>query len=99
MSIPCYCRGGEEEDGLPGYETSPDLALVALLTLMSSFPARRSAAVAQSIVTHLRVVSADERLDGILRGCAAQLVSNWEALTVLSQPGPEPLAPSTRVVN
>jgi len=99
MSIPCYCRGGEEEDGLPGYEASPDLALVALLTLMSSFPARRSAAVAQSIVTHLRVVSADERLDGILRGCAAQLVSNWEALTVLSQPGPEPLAPSTRVVN
>jgi hypothetical protein len=99
MSIPCYCRGGEEEDGLPAYETSPDLALAALLTLMSSFPARRSAAVAQSIVTHLRVVSADERLDGILRGCAAQLVGSWEALTVLSQPEPEPLVPSARVIN
>lgn len=99
MSIPCYCQGENEEDGLPAYETSPDLALAALLTLMSSFPAQRSAAVAQSIVTHLRVVSADERLDGILRGCAAQLVNNWEALILLSQPGPEPLVPSARVIN
>lgn len=98
MSAPCFCVAGEE-DGLPGYETSPDLALAALLTLMSSFPARRSPAVAQSIAAHLRVVSADVRLDSVLRGCAAQLVGNWEALTVLSQPAPEPLVQSGRIIN
>lgn len=93
MSDPCDCFGEDgDESLLPAYESSPELALAALLSLMTSFPARRSPAVARSIISHLQVVSADPRLDGLLRDCAAQLMCNWQALELLSLPVAGPLA-------
>ncbi len=92
------CPEGDEES-LPEYDSSPELALAALLTLMTSFPARRSPALAGSIVAHLRVVSQDGRLDGVLRECAEQLMSNWETLEVLSGARIGPTAESLRAVN
>lgn len=48
MSDPCDCFGCEEEGhSLPAYESTPELALAALLSLMTRFPARRSPAVAR----------------------------------------------------
>lgn len=92
MSDPCDCFGCEEEGPTPPvYETTPDLALAALLSLMTSFPARRSPAVARSVIAHLRVVSGDPRLDGLLRDCAAQLVGHWQALELLALPVGGPL--------
>lgn len=92
MSDPCDCFGCEEEGpSLPAYESTPELALAALLSLMTSFPTRRSPAVARSVIAHLRVVSGDPRLDGLLRDCAAQLVGHWQALELLALPVGGPL--------
>lgn len=99
MSAPCCCPSGREENSLPEYESCPELALAALLTLMTSFPARRSPALARSVLAHLRVVSQDGRLDGILRECASQLMASWEALEVLSESGAGPLSEQVRIIN
>ena len=93
-----FCPDGDGES-LPEYDSSPELALAALLTLMTNFPARCSPALARSIVAHLRVVSQDGRLDGVLRECAEQLMSNWEALEVLSGARIGPMAEPLRAVN
>lgn len=99
MSSFCTSCPDSDDGALPEYESSPELALAALLTLMTGFPTRRSPAVARSIVAHLRVVSQDGRLDGVLRECAEQLMSNWEALEVLSDSRVGPVAEPLRVVN
>lgn len=96
MSDPCDCFGCEEEGRSPPvYETTPELALAALLSLMTCFPARRSPAVARSVISHLQVVSGDPRLDGLLRDCAAQLVGQWQALELLALPVAGPLTVAT----
>jgi|GEM_PF-5449411 len=74
------------------YPTRPDLALVSLMQMMSRFPSRPSAAIAGSILEHLRMVAADERLAPELRQCARRLVDDWAAFEQLSQPGPARLA-------
>ena len=68
----------------PEYRMQPELALAALLYLLSSFPARHSPAVAQAILDHLRLVEADARIAPCLRDCAARLVDDWEGYAVLS---------------
>jgi hypothetical protein len=85
MNLPCcQLERGEEGEALPVYEASPELAMAALLSLMSRFPVRRSLAVAQSIVSHLKVISRDERVNAPLRERAAYLVCEWEAMAVLA---------------
>ena len=55
------------------------LALVALLTLITSYPDHPTPAIARAIVAHLQVVSRDERHDVELSRCVAELVSKWDA--------------------
>lgn len=59
------------------YAQRPELALVALMTMMSAFPGRPSPAIAGSIVAHLRDVAADERLPPVLQSCAIELLGVW----------------------
>lgn len=89
MSAPCDCGSRHHEDQPPRYECSPELALAALLTLLTAFPARRTEAVAGSIVSHLKVVGEDARFDPLLRDCARSLLPEWEAFQALSASGPE----------
>jgi hypothetical protein len=99
MSHACRSCAEGDDELLPEYDSSPELALAALLTLMTSFPARRSPALARSILAHLRVVSQDGRLDAVLRVCADQLMSNWEAFEVLTVAGTGSLAESLPTIN
>ncbi len=69
------------------YDTQPELAVVAVMQLMSRFPARRSPALARAIVESLRVIGADERLAAPVRECATSLTQDWCALAVLCEPG------------
>ena len=71
----------------PEYDTDPELALAAVLQLLSRFPARRSPAVAQAIAGHFRVIGSDPRLSACVRECAARLVGDWEAYAVLGDAG------------
>lgn len=71
----------------PEYDTDPELALAAVLQLLSRFPARRSPAVAQAIAGHFRVIGTDPRLSACVRECAARLVGEWEAYAVLGEAG------------
>lgn len=68
------------------YDTRPELALVAVLQLMSRFPGRRSPALARAIVDQLRVIAADERFAAAVRECATRLEREWHALAVLCEP-------------
>lgn len=75
-----------EDEGGPEYRVQPELALAALPYLLSCFPARRSPAVAQAILDHLRLVEADARIAPCLRDCAGKLVDDWRGYAVLSGP-------------
>lgn len=62
---------------LLAYEQQPELALAALLQMMSRFPQRQSPALADAILGHLCLVSDDERYPEPLRQCAEQLLELW----------------------
>lgn len=66
-----------DEGDEAAYAHQPELAVVALLTMMSAFPARQSPAIAESVIAHLYRVSADARYAPALRDAAAQLVGSW----------------------
>nr|MBL8457618.1 hypothetical protein [Zoogloeaceae bacterium] len=68
----------------PSYAAKPELALSALLHLLSRFPARRSVAVALSIVDHLRIIEADGTLPESLRATARTLLPDWEDYATLA---------------
>lgn len=77
---------GRPSFDLTAYEQQPELALVSLLSMMTAFPARRSAAVAESVLGHLCLIADDERYAEPLRQCAAHLIETWDRLADLSQP-------------
>lgn len=77
------------EEGL-AYPEQPELALAAVLHLLSRFPARQSPAVAKAIVDHLEVIGSDVRMAGCVRECASKLVDDWRAYALLSQSPPVP---------
>lgn len=85
MSSRCNCAPEEGEGALPDYESCPELALAALITLMTSFPSRRSPAIARSVLAHLEVISRDVGIDAVLRECALQLMGRWAALEQLCE--------------
>ncbi|PTD97848.1 hypothetical protein C8261_03585 [Pseudothauera lacus] len=74
-------------DALPQYSERPDLALSAVLYLMSRFPASRSPAIADAIVAHLRVVCADPRQPDSVRETADKLMGDWWAYGALTDEG------------
>ncbi len=69
----------------PEYDTHPELALAALLQLLSRFPARRSPALAQTIASHFQVIAADARTPDCVRTCAQRLIPDWQAYAVLGE--------------
>ena len=77
------------DEGL-AYPNQPELALAAVLQLLSRFPARQSPAVAKAIADHLEVIGGDARLAGCVRECASRLVGDWRAYAVLSESSPAP---------
>ncbi|MDO9598715.1 MAG: hypothetical protein Q7J47_13420 [Azoarcus sp.] len=87
MSTPgerCGRRAGAVHLAPASYGQEPELAISALLHLLSRFPARRSPALAQAIADHLRLVGGDPHITQCVRDCAAGLVAEWEAYAVLS---------------
>lgn len=86
MSAPSSTSWNRVAEG-PEYDTHPELALAAVLQLLSRFPARRSPALAQAIAGHFRVIGSDLRLSACVRDCAARLVADWEAYAVLGSVG------------
>lgn len=70
----------------PVYSQHPDLALSAVLYLMSRFPATQSPAVARSIIEHLAVVSGDVRQSECVRETAAGLAEAWQGYARLAEP-------------
>lgn len=66
------------------YEARPELALAAVMQLMSRFPARRSAVVADAVVRHLEVIAADARLADEVRDCAREMCAEWAGYRSLS---------------
>lgn len=99
MSPRCNCVPQEGEGALPDYESCPELALAALITLMTSFPSRRSPAIARSVLAHLEVISRDAGLDAVLRECALQLMGRWAALEQLCEADGSTLGEGVRSFN
>ncbi|PTR05198.1 hypothetical protein C8R32_1263 [Nitrosospira sp. Nsp5] len=80
-------RQATSAEASPEYRSNPELALAALICLMSRFPARRSPAVAAAIIVHLRLISEDVRLSHGVRHCADSLIDEWAAYAMLCTPG------------
>ena len=67
------------------YDTHPELALAAVLQMLSRFPARRSLALAQAIARHLDMIGRDPRISACVRECAERLVGDWQAYALLGE--------------
>jgi hypothetical protein len=79
-------EAGRPSFDLTAYAEQPELVLVSLLSMMSAFPARHSAAIAESILGHLCLIADDERYAAPLRDCAVRLLETWDHLVELTQP-------------
>lgn len=84
------CGTAAQAAAAPEYASRPELALAALLYLLSRFPARRTPAIAAAIVDHLRIVGEDPRIASCIRDCADGLVDEWRAYALLSDEGGVP---------
>lgn len=80
----------------PRFDARPELALAAVMHLMSRFPERRSPVVADAVVKHLEVIAADARLAPELRECANSLCAEWQGYRCLAAPerGGRPCMPN-----
>lgn len=70
------------------YPDQPELALAALLYLMTRFTIRPCARKAEAIIHHLGLVGADDRLPPDLRHAARRMDTIWRAMT--ARPGTAP---------
>jgi hypothetical protein len=77
-------RAAPAADG-PEYDTQPELALAAVLQMLSRFPARRSPALAQAIARHFMLIGRDPRMSECVRECATRLVGDWQAYAQLGE--------------
>lgn len=71
------------------YDTHPELALAAVLQMLSRFPARRSPALARSIAHHFDMIGRDPRISACVRECAERLVGDWQAYALLGDAASE----------
>lgn len=90
----CGLDSSASRESAPHYGTRPELALAAVLQLLSRFPARQSPALPRAIVDHLQVIGADQRIAAEVRGCASSLVEDWRAYALLSE---QPAVEASRV--
>ncbi len=63
------------------YPEQPELAVAALLYLMTRFSIRPCRRKADAIVHHFELVAADDRLPSELRRAAGRLETVWRAMT------------------
>ncbi len=71
------------------YDTHPELALAAVLQMLSRFPARRSPALAQAIARHFQMIGRDPRISACVRECAERLVDDGQAYALLGEAASE----------
>lgn len=71
------------------YDTHPELALAAVLQMLSRFPARRSPVLAQAIARHMEMIGRDPRISACVRQCAERLVADWQAYALLGEAASE----------
>ena len=92
------CKGipADLVDDALQYPNKPELALAAVLHLLSRFPARQSPAVAKAIVDHLQLIGGDARIAACVRECASELIDDWRAYAVLSEQPAPPASGSPR---
>jgi hypothetical protein len=79
----CGTRAPERVGDGPSYTTEPEMALAALLHLLTRFPAKQTPAIAAAIVAHLRIIEDDPRIAACVRDCAGRLTDDWRAYTML----------------
>lgn len=70
------------------YPDQPELAVAALLYLMTRFSLRPCPKKAEAIIHHLGLVGADARLPADLRHAARRMDTIWRAMT--ATPGSTP---------
>lgn len=63
---------------LPAYPEQPELAVAALLYMLSRYPAVRCPAMARAIAAHLACVAQDARLPEAYRATAERLLPEWQ---------------------
>lgn len=82
---------GDADAGLPApdYGNQPELALLALLSMLSRYPFARSARMADSISRHFLYIAGEERLPELFRQTAARLHEEWRLM--LAEPACGPL--------
>jgi hypothetical protein len=68
-----------QNDLLIEYPNQPELALAALLCMLSKASETPSAPLTQSIAAHLNLVASDARQPDALREVAATLAGQWSA--------------------
>ncbi|MCB1889687.1 MAG: hypothetical protein KDH20_18920 [Rhodocyclaceae bacterium] len=67
----------------PNYADHPELAIAAVIYMMSRFPTIRSPALARAIREHLSLIDADPRLPPELRDCCHQVKEEWRSYELL----------------
>lgn len=65
----------------PDYGNQPELALLALLSMLSRYPFSPSACMADSIGRHFAYVAGEQRLSAPFRETAARLWEEWRMMT------------------
>lgn len=64
----------------PEYASHPELAIVALLFMLSRQHATGCRTLAESIAAHFRFVANDPRMSDIMRNAAQRLDMEWQSL-------------------
>jgi len=64
----------------PSYQEQPDLAIVALLSMLTRFPQCQCPRMSESIAAHMRYIALDERYAPVLRDAASRLCQEWTLL-------------------
>lgn len=64
----------------PEYAQQPELAIVALLFMLSRFRDTGCRTMAESIAAHFRFVANDPRMSEVLRNAAERLGMEWQGL-------------------
>ncbi len=75
-------RGADADSGPQAldYSSQPELALLALISMLSRFPFVRCPRMADSITRHFLYVAGEERLPALFRETAARLHDEWRLM-------------------